>query len=146
MSGGSEKERMLAGELYHAEDAQLVGERRRAAEVLARFNAGVGAMELLRPLLGAAGIGSTIRPPFFCDYGYNVELGEGVFLNFGCVLLDVCRIRIGDGTQIGPGVQLYAADHPRDPKLRRSGLENGREVHLGRNVWIGGGARSCCRE
>jgi maltose O-acetyltransferase len=69
-----------------------------------------------------------------------VFLGAKVFLNFGCVLLDVCRIEIGDGTQIGPGVQIYAADHPRDVAVRMQGLENGRPVVIGRDVWIGGGA------
>ena len=86
------------------------------------------------------GEGATVRAPFYCDYGYNVFLGAKVFLNFGCVLLDVCRIEIGDGTQIGPGVQLYAADHPRDAAVRLRGLENGKPVVIGKNVWIGGGA------
>jgi maltose O-acetyltransferase len=81
-----------------------------------------------------------IRPPFFCDFGYNIRLGAGVFLNFNCVILDVCAVSIGDGTQIGPAVQIYAADHPREPEPRRAGLEFGRPVEIGRNVWIGGGA------
>jgi maltose O-acetyltransferase len=86
------------------------------------------------------GQGAEIRPPFFCDYGFNIRLGAGAFLNFNCVILDVVDVTIGDGTQIGPAVQIYAADHPRDPEQRRSGLELGRPVHIGRNVWIGGGA------
>ena len=86
------------------------------------------------------GQGAEIRPLFFCDYGFNIRLGAGAFLNFNCVILDVVEVTIGDGTQIGPAVQIYAADHPRDPAQRRSGLELGRPVHVGRNVWIGGGA------
>ena len=79
-----------------------------------------------------------IRPPFHCDYGFNIRLGAGAFLNFNCVILDVVEVMIGDGAQIGPGVQILTADHPRDPALRASGLEFGRPVHIGRNVWIGG--------
>ena len=81
-----------------------------------------------------------IRPPFFCDYGYNIRLGDGVFLNFNCVILDVVEVSIGDRTQIGPAVQIYAADHPRDAETRRAGLEFGRPVRIGSDVWIGGGA------
>lgn len=135
----SEKGKMLAGALYNAEDAELLRERARAADALRRFYASED-RGLLQSLLGSFGERSTVRSPFFCDYGYNVYLGAGVFLNFGCVFLDVCPIQVGDGTQIGPGVQIYAADHPRDPAVRRAGLELGREVRIGRNVWIGGGA------
>jgi len=81
-----------------------------------------------------------VRTPFHCDYGFNIRLGSQVFLNFGCVLLDVVAIEIGDRSQLGPGVQLYAADHPRDAPTRRAGLEFGRPIRIGRDVWIGGGA------
>jgi len=81
-----------------------------------------------------------IRPPFHCDYGFNIRLGAGAFLNFNCVILDVVEVMIGDGAQIGPGVQILTADHPRDPDLRASGLELGRPVRIGRNVWIGASA------
>ena len=81
-----------------------------------------------------------IRPPFHCDYGYNIRLGDGVFLNFNCVILDVVDVSIGDRTQIGPAVQIYAADHPRDTATRRAVLEFGRPVRIGSDVWIGGGA------
>ena len=81
-----------------------------------------------------------IRPPFFCDYGYNIRLGAGAFLNFNCVILDVAAVEIGEAAQIGPAVQIYAADHPRDPAQRRAGLELGRPVRIGANTWIGGGA------
>src|SRR3981081_1943218 len=95
---------------------------------------------LLSERLGHVGTGAVIRPPFFCDYGYNIRLGDGVFLNFNCVILDVVEVTIGDRTQIGPAVQIYAADHPRDAQARASGLEFGRKVRIGRDVWIGGGA------
>ena len=81
-----------------------------------------------------------IRPPFHCDYGFNIRLGARVFLNFNCVILDVVEVTIGDLTQIGPAVQILAADHPRDPALRASGLEFGRPIRIGRIVWIGAGA------
>lgn len=135
----SEKSKMLGGGLYDSLDPELVGERRRSEAMLQRFNAG-GADDVLHDLLGAMGAGSEVRAPFFCDYGYNISIGAKVFLNFGCVLLDVCAISIGDGTQIGPAVQIYAADHPRDAVSRKAGLECGRPVIIGRNVWIGGGA------
>ena len=132
---------MLRGDLYNAEDPQLRHDRAHAADLLRRFNAEAPATpDLLRPLLGSIGESTVIRAPFFCDYGYNTHLGARVFLNFGCIILDVCAVRIGDGTQIGPAVQIYAADHPRDPSLRRKGLELGREVNIGANVWVGGGA------
>jgi maltose O-acetyltransferase len=94
----------------------------------------------LGELLGRVGEGVVLRPPFYCDYGYNIALGAGVFMNFGCVLLDVAAIEIGDGCQIGPSVQILTADHPRDPEMRRRGLESGKPIRIGRNVWIGGGA------
>ncbi len=135
----TEREKMLRGELYDAGDAELVRERALTEERQRRFNATGGAKEL-RALVGSAGEETTVRAPFFCDYGWNISLGAKVFLNFGCVVLDVCSVTIGDGTQIGPGVQIYAADHPRETEVRRTGLELGRPVVIGRNVWIGGGA------
>jgi maltose O-acetyltransferase len=95
---------------------------------------------LLKERLAAVGNGAAIRPPFHCDYGFNIHLGTGVFLNFNCVILDVVKVTIGDRTQIGPGVQILAADHPRDPAGRATGLEFGRPVRIGRSAWIGAGA------
>lgn len=83
---------------------------------------------------------STIRPPFHCDYGFNLSLGTVVFLKFGCVILDVVEVSIGDLTQIGPNAQILTADHPRNAAEREAGLEFGRPIRIGRNVWIGGGA------
>lgn len=141
----TEKQKMLAGELYDASDPELQAERDAAAQWILRYNAAAGLsaaerLVLLRERLASAGDGAEIRAPFFCDYGSNISLGARVFLNFNCVILDVVPVSIGDGTQIGPAVQIYAADHPRDPAVRRSGLEFGRPVRIGRNVWIGGGA------
>jgi maltose O-acetyltransferase len=141
----TEKQKMLAGELYHAGDPELQADAARAKAWMARYNASMAApaderLRLLRDLLGSVGEGAVVRPPFFCDYGYNIRLGDGVFLNFNCVILDVVSVEIGDGTQIGPAVQIYAADHPRDPATRKSGAEFGRPVVVGKNVWIGGGA------
>jgi len=140
----SEKDKMAAGELYHPDAPELLAELADCAAWLARYNAALGAPDswdaLLRERLGAVGEGAILRPPFHCDYGYNIHLGSRVFLNYNCVILDTARVTIGDDTRIGPAVQIYAADHPRDPAVRRSGLECGRPVTIGANVWIGGGA------
>jgi maltose O-acetyltransferase len=140
----TEKQKMLAGELYRP-DAELGAEQAAAKAWMARYNAALALPTserhaLLRERLGHVGKDAVIRPPFFCDYGYNIHLGDGVFLNFNCVILDVVEVIIGDRTQIGPAVQIYAADHPRDAETRRSGLEFGRPVRIGSDVWIGGGA------
>lgn len=95
---------------------------------------------LLVDRLASVGDAVVVRPPFYCDYGHNIALGRGVFLNFNCVILDVERVSIGDLTAIGPGVQLLASDHPRDPDLRRRQVRYGKPIHIGSNVWIGGGA------
>ena len=129
---------MLAGELYSPHDPALTAARREAAELLLRYNAGEAGV--LRHLLGEIGEASEVRAPFYCDYGFNIFIGSRVFVNFNCVLLDVGTIRIGDDTQIGPAVQIYAADHPRDAASRRACLELGQPVWIGNAVWIGGGA------
>jgi maltose O-acetyltransferase len=140
----SEKTKMLAGELYDAGDAELQADAAAARAWMARYNAALAMPLPERRRLLAEGLGGmgegTIRPPFHCDYGYNIRLGAGVFLNFNCVILDVVAVTIGDKTQIGPGVQILTADHPRDAATRDAGLEFGRPISIGRNVWIGGGA------
>ena len=141
----TEKEKMLAGELYDASAPEIQAELAATHRWLARYNATLDRdpaerRKLLLERFAAVGEGAVIRPPFYCDYGCNISLGEGVFLNFNCVILDVVKVTIGVRTQIGPGVQILAADHPRDPAKRASGLEFGRPVHIGRNVWIGAGA------
>ncbi|MDO5604636.1 MAG: sugar O-acetyltransferase [Paracoccus sp. (in: a-proteobacteria)] len=141
----SEREKMLAGALYDAADPELAAMRARAGAWMVRYNASLALtddarLEMLREIMAGAGEGCVIRPPFHCDYGAHIRLGARVFMNFNCVVLDVAPVTIGDGTLAGPGVQILTADHPRDPALRASGLESGRAIEIGRNVWIGGGA------
>ncbi|WP_135470204.1 sugar O-acetyltransferase [Crenalkalicoccus roseus] len=141
----TEKEKMLAGALYDPAAPEIQAELEATHRWLARYNAALGmtAAErrgLLLERLAEVGEGAAIRPPFHCDYGFNIRLGAGAFLNFNCVILDVVEVSIGARAQIGPGVQILAADHPRDPEGRASGLEFGRPVRIGRNVWIGAGA------
>lgn len=136
---------MLAGELYRALDPELVRERLRARTTVARFNASDPAREdarraLLAELLGSLGEGALVEPPFHCDYGWNITLGERAFLNFGCVILDCARVEIGPLAKLGPGVQLCAATHPLDAGERAAGLEYALPIVIGRNVWIGAGA------
>jgi maltose O-acetyltransferase len=141
----TEKEKMLAGELYRPGDPELQAELAAAKAWMVEYNAALAnsAAErhvLLTRRLGFVGAGAVVRPPFHCDYGFNIRLGADAFLNFNCVILDVAEVSIGDGAQIGPAVQIYAADHPRDAAQRRAGLELGRPVRIGRHAWIGGGA------
>lgn len=141
----TEKEKMLAGELYRPIDPELKTDLAATAVWLARYNAVLAKSaaerrRLLAERLAEIGEDTDIRPPFYCDYGFNIRLGRGVFLNFNCVILDVVEVTIGDRTQIGPAVQIYCADHPRNASQRREGLEFGRPVRLGRDVWVGGGA------
>ena len=136
---------MVAGELYWAADEELVRERARARELTARYDAtlqGEQALrrELLEQLLARVGADAWIEPPFFCDYGWNITLGDRAFLNFNCVVLDCAPVEIGEQTLIGPAVQLSAATHPVDPEERATGFEYARPISIGRNVWIGAGA------
>lgn len=140
---GTERDRMVAGELYDAQDPELVAARERTRSLCAAINglppADPQRRELVRQLVGAGGDTAYITSPFFCDYGTQIELGEGVYFNFNCVLLDVCRIRIGARTLVGPAVQIYTPLHPMEAGLRRR-QEFGRPVEIGADVWIGGGA------
>ena len=141
----SQKQKMLAGELYVADDPELVADNRRISDWLDRYNAThtrtqAERQALLEEVFASVGAGCNIRPPFYCDYGYNISLGRGVFLNFNCCILDVVKVTIGDMTQIGTSVQILTADHPRDPAQRRQMLEFGRPISIGANVWIGSGA------
>jgi maltose O-acetyltransferase len=136
---------MLANEPYLATDPELVQVRERARALCARFNATAATEReqrtaLLHDLLGYAGTGVCIEPPFYCDYGVNIHLGDGAFLNFNCVVLDCNTVQIGKAVQFGPAVQVYTAYHPLDPATRRSGLEMAAPIRIGENAWIGGGA------
>lgn len=145
MAPRTQKQRMLAGDLYVADDPELTADARRISEWLVRYNAALALSHaerhaLLTEAFGTVGAGVVVRPPFHCDYGYNIRIGEGAFLNFGCIVLDVVTVDIGRNVHIGPAVQILTADHPRDAKLRAQNLECGRPVAIGDNVWIGGGA------
>jgi maltose O-acetyltransferase len=141
----SERQKMLAGELYSATDPELVADHLHAQNLLSAFNAtraeaAAERRDLLMELLGLFGRGSVLKPPFRCDYGYNILIGQNVFVNYDCVFLDCNRITIGDDVKIGPAVQIHTAQHPTDPEIRRSGLESALPVTIGDNAWIGGGA------
>ncbi|MBE7246624.1 MAG: sugar O-acetyltransferase [Actinomycetospora chiangmaiensis] len=141
----TEKQKMLAGEAYRPDDPELAADAQRAREWMVRYNTTLAASPderrvLLRELFAHVGAGAVVRPPFHCDYGQHISLGAGAFLNFNCVILDVAPVAIGAMTQVGPGVQILTADHPRDPALRRDGVESGLPITIGANVWIGGGA------
>ncbi|HST75981.1 MAG TPA: sugar O-acetyltransferase [Acetobacteraceae bacterium] len=141
----NEREKMLAGEQYRSADPELVAARQRAAGLLARYNRTepadqAGRAALLGELFGSGGEGAVIMPMFACDYGTNIRLGQRAFINYNCVFLDCAAIEIGDDLQMAPAVQLYTALHPLDAETRRSGLEAARPIHVGNDVWIGGGA------
>lgn len=142
---GSEKEKMLNGELYDADDPELVADREHARDITRRYNHTTPnekkeRRDLLGELLGSRGNECHVEPPFRCDYGYNIHVGERFYANFGCVVLDVCRVDIGRNCLIGPGVHIYTATHPVDADERIEGLEYGNPVTVGDDVWIGGRA------
>ena len=140
----SERDKMLAGEMYDALDPDLVARRARARDLCQTLNAtreqdADRRRAILRDLFDAGGDTVWMQPPFYCDYGENISLGERVFFNFNCVVLDVCPVRIGDFTLFGPAVQIYTPLHPFDAAARRR-EEFGKPVEIGADVWVGGGA------
>lgn len=140
----SEREKMLAGELYNALDLDLVRERGQTRDLCQILNATREAdkelrRELLEKIFGKGGDTVWLQPPFFCDYGSNIELGERVFFNFNCIVLDVCKVIIGDYSQFGSGVQILTPLHPLNAELRRK-QEYGAPVTIGADVWVGSGA------
>ncbi|MFC7062684.1 sugar O-acetyltransferase [Halobacillus seohaensis] len=141
----TEKEKMLAGELYQSKDEELIFERMRASQLLHTYNQSKVTDEhyrkqLLHDLLGETGGGVYVEPFFQCDYGYNISVGDDFFANYNCVLLDVCPITIGNRVLLGPNVQIYTATHPLDKEARASGFESGKPITIGDDVWIGGSA------
>ncbi|MFC7517341.1 sugar O-acetyltransferase [Herbaspirillum sp. GCM10030257] len=140
----TEKEKMLAGELYDPFDAELVTARERARTLCQALNATQESepeerRRILVDLFGTGGDTVWMQPPFYCDYGANIHLGTRVFFNFNCTILDVCDVRIGDYTLFGPGVQILTPLHPLDADLRRK-QEYGKSIVIGSDVWVGGGA------
>lgn len=143
--GSSEKEKMLRGELYDASDKQLASERLSARQLCREYNQSEPHDEPLRRqvlgrLLGSTPGNCTIEPPFRCDYGSNIHLGDNFFANFELIILDVCEVRIGSNCLCGPRVSILTATHPIETATRSSGLEFGQPVTIGDNVWIGAGA------
>jgi maltose O-acetyltransferase len=144
----TEREKMLAGELYLASDPELVTARRNARRLTRLYNATtedeeVQRSHLLRELFGAVGDGAVVEPPFHCDYGAHIFAGERFYVNFGCIVLDCAEVRIGDDVMLGPAVQIYAAYHPLEAATRVAGPELAAPITLGDRVWIGGGAILC---
>lgn len=136
---------MISGQLYRAADPELVQDRLNARRLTRLFNQSLETEDqeraaLLRELFGTVGNHFFVEPPFRCDYGFNIHVGENFYANFGCVFLDVCEIRIGDNCFLGPGVHIYTATHPLEARERNAGAEFGKPVAIGRNVWIGGRA------
>ena len=143
----TELQKMLAGELYDPFDPELVTARVRARDLCQDLNATREKdtdvrRRILMELFGKGGDSVWMQPPFFCDYGSNIHLGERVFFNFNCVVLDVCQVTIGNFTLFGPGVQIYTATHPMNAELRRK-QEFAKQIEIGSDVWVGGGAFIC---
>lgn len=140
----SEKEKCRRGELYDANnDEELIAERLKCRQACLEYNSlsplqTERRCELLRAIFGKAGKSFTIEQPFFCDYGYNIEIGENFFANFNCVILDEATVRFGDNVFIGPNCAFYTAGHPFDAATRNLGLEFARPINVGSNVWMGG--------
>ena len=140
----TERQKMLAGELYNPHDPELMALRERARDLCQALNATRESQQaerrrIMQDLFGAGGDSAWMQPPFYCDYGSNIHLGTRVFFNYNCIVLDVCEVRIGDYTQFGPGVQILAPLHPFNAALRRQ-KEYGKPVEIGADVWVGGGA------
>lgn len=140
---------MVSGELYLSNDSELIAARRRARLLVSAFNATTDdhwdeRTRIIKELIPESGQCVFIEPPFFCDYGSNIRLGDTVFFNFGCVILDSGPpVIIGSHVMFGPAVQIYAATHPMNATMRRKGLEFGKPVEIGDDVWVGGGAIIC---
>jgi maltose O-acetyltransferase len=144
----TEKEKMLAGELYNSGDPELVRERHKARLLTQQINtlnedSKKERNRLLRQLMPRAGKGLWIEPPFFCDYGYNIITGKNVFFNFNCCILDVMPVTIGSDVLFGPNVQIYTATHPMEAEARKTWLEYAKPITIGNDVWVGGGAIIC---
>jgi maltose O-acetyltransferase len=146
--GRSQRERMLAGDLYNADDPDLKEDGRRTMRLVEQYNkTSIDEPKergrILTELLGSVGDGVEIRPPFHCDYGAHIRIGARTFVNFNLAALDVAKITIGEDVQIGPNVQLLTPTHPIEPEPRRAKLEAAKPISIGNNVWLGGGVIVC---
>lgn len=141
----TEKEKMLAGEMYNPSNPELMKDRENTRRLVRMYNQtteteGDKRSKLLKELLGSTGEHVYMEPNIRFDYGYNTYVGENFFANFDCTILDVCEVRFGDNCMLGPSVQIYTATHPLDPTERNSGKEYAKPIAIGDNVWIGGSA------
>jgi len=143
MNKSTEKEKMIAGEFYFSADPELAADRKLAKQQQRLINYEEDSelrSQIIKETFGYTGNKLHIEPTLRFDYGYNIRVGENFYANYDCVLLDICPIIIGDNCMLAPNVKLYTASHPLQPDKRNSGLENGRPITLGNNIWIGGGA------
>ncbi len=141
----NEKEKMIAGLKYNPTNPRIVLDHAKANRICTKYNKRAFneinmRSPLLKKLLNTKG-NFWIKPPFYCDFGYNITIGKNVMLNYGCIILDVCPVEIGDYTLIGPATHIYSACHSTNPQERKNYVEHGKPVKIGKNVWIGG---HCC--
>lgn len=134
----TEKEKMLSGELYMATDKELTKLRETARKIFGKYNKSPK-QNYLEKLFNKKFKKINIEPPFRCDYGINIDIGESVYMNFNCTILDCAKVSIGDKTLFGPNVQIYTATHPLDSETRLSELEFAKPITIGKNCWLGGG-------
>ena len=144
----TEKEKMVKGLMYNPLDPELSKDRYKARLLFQEINnlnenSSKERKALFKKLLGETTKKFWIEPPFYCDYGYNIRLGNNVFMNFNCCILDVAPVTIGDNSMFGPNVQLYTATHPLNVEERNSGLEFAKPITIGNNVWLGGNVTVC---
>ncbi len=144
----TEREKMLAGELYLASDPELTAGRQRARRLTRLYNATteeeeVTRTQILEELFGSVGNGAFIETPFRCDYGDNIQAGTRFYVNFGCIILDCAPVRIGNDVKFGPNAQIYTAYHPVDAQTRIAGPELAAPITIGDRVWLGGGVIVC---
>lgn len=139
----NEIERMIAGEVYFASDSKISEKYKYAKDMNRLYNLTTDSeeskrLEIITNLFGKIGENFHIEPPFRCDYGFNIEIGKNFYANYECIILDVCKVNIGDNVFLGPRVSIYTAAHPISSKIRNTGLEFGKSITIGNNVWIGG--------
>lgn len=144
----TEKQKMLEGKMYDPLDSELFKEREQAKLLFQEINNLTEIKKekrnkLIYKLFGNAGENLWVEPPFYCDYGYNISVGDNVFLNYNCCILDVMPVTIGNNVMIAPNVQIYTATHPLEATARNSGKEFAKPIYIGNDVWIGGGAIIC---